>query len=83
MAKVLVGRGCDINLVSSSGDSMLHYAVGTRNEKAALFLIDNGANPSLANHELETPLHVAAKLGLGLVVAQLLVCVPIFCCYFF
>jgi ankyrin repeat protein len=72
VAKVLVDRGCDINLVSADGDSMLHYAVGTRSETAALFLIQHGANASLPNKKLETPLHVAARLGMPQVVSQLL-----------
>jgi len=73
VARALVeGHGCDINIVTSSGDSMLHAAIQQGLAKSALFLIECGASTDLANERRETPLHKACSSGLTDVVDALL-----------
>eukprot|EP00045_Choanoeca_perplexa_P011742 m.125624 g.125624 ORF g.125624 m.125624 type:complete len:1086 (+) comp15752_c0_seq1:186-3443(+) len=63
-AQQLVDRGCDVDLVSVTGDTMLHDAIRNKRLKAALFLISRGCNVTLSNHSQSTPLHEAATQGL-------------------
>jgi ankyrin repeat protein len=37
---LVVGRGCDINITTASGDSMLHAAIRDQHNSSALFLIE-------------------------------------------
>ena len=41
-----------------NGDSLLHGSVKNGNEKAALFLVENGANVNMVNNLGETILHL-------------------------
>ncbi|ROV98758.1 hypothetical protein VMCG_06727 [Cytospora schulzeri] len=57
------------NSRDKDGNTVLHYLV--REVAAWLgieFLLDKGANPNIANHLGETPVHVAARAGLGAMV---------------
>ena len=67
-----LGHGCDINITTPSGDSMLHAAIRDGHASSALFLIAYGAQANLANERLETPLHFACSSGAYDVVEALL-----------
>jgi ankyrin repeat protein len=72
VAGLLVDRGSNINLCTTSGDSMLHHAVKSEHEEAALFLLDRGATPGLSNDRREMPMHLAASSGLLAVLNRLI-----------
>lgn len=51
------------NLQDSTGNTALHCAVlGQKNESVAI-LLEAGADPTLLNFQLSTPIHEAAKIG--------------------
>ncbi|XP_032228539.1 transient receptor potential cation channel subfamily A member 1 isoform X2 [Nematostella vectensis] len=52
-----------VNDQDSTGSTTLHYAAQGGFLKSVLLLLKNGADPSLKNHKLETPLHLAASHG--------------------
>ncbi|XP_031550786.1 transient receptor potential cation channel subfamily A member 1-like, partial [Actinia tenebrosa] len=52
-----------VNQQDSTGATTLHYAAQGGFLKSVLLLLKNGADPSLKNHKLETPLHLAASHG--------------------
>ena len=64
----------DLNVQSTelSKQTALHIAVLRGDVKVAGALLKAGASPDLLNEMLETPLHIAAKLGMDDVVALLL-----------
>uniref|UniRef100_T1J2P3 BTB domain-containing protein n=1 Tax=Strigamia maritima TaxID=126957 RepID=T1J2P3_STRMM len=65
-ASQLVARGSDVNAVNNeTSDSLLQWAAKLKNEKAAIFLVNNGANPNYTNKKGETPLHTACEFGLA------------------
>jgi ankyrin repeat protein len=59
MGKVLVAAGADLNLLSSDGTHVLAYAAMQGQEAFAMFLLENGANPS-ATIDGVPALHAAA-----------------------
>ncbi|EDO39873.1 predicted protein, partial [Nematostella vectensis] len=62
IARTLVGHGCDVDMVDSSGNCLLHKAISHGDEFSSTFLIKNGARVSAANHaEKVTPLHLTAS----------------------
>ncbi|EDO26845.1 predicted protein, partial [Nematostella vectensis] len=67
IARTLVGHGCDVDMVDSSGNCLLHKAISHGDEFSSTFLIKNGARVSAANHaEKVTPLHLTASYRLNL-----------------
>ncbi|XP_067037370.1 transient receptor potential cation channel subfamily A member 1-like isoform X2 [Acropora muricata] len=52
-----------VNQRDSTGSTALHYAAQGGFLKSVLLLLKNGADPSLKNTKLETPLHLAASYG--------------------
>ncbi|XP_060560051.1 rabankyrin-5-like, partial [Ruditapes philippinarum] len=72
-AAQLLKHGSDPNATEpESGDTVLHSAARSGNEKAAIFLALHGAKPGLANHKGETPLHIACEKSLTNLVVVLL-----------
>lgn len=57
---LLLKYGININVTDGIGMTPLHYAVGTNNLSATIFLIDNGADIHALTKEGNTPLHIAA-----------------------
>ena len=51
------------NFQDSDGDTALHCAVHSRKFQSVRILLEAGADPSLVNFQLLTPLHLAAKVG--------------------
>jgi ankyrin repeat protein len=65
IARILVGKGADVNAQDEDGNSVLWRAIfssGGRNE-VARFLLESGARDDLANHEGVTPRALAERLG--------------------
>ncbi len=56
---------------SQSGDTALLLALEFGKKKSALYLLDNGANPSVVNSSGYPPLFLAAKTGMSDVVEKL------------
>lgn len=52
-----------INARDSKGDTALIVAVGKRDSSWTSFLLNNDADPNLANRDGDTPLIVAARIG--------------------
>lgn len=50
-----------VNHADVDGDTHLHIAADINSTRIVHFLIENGARPSLHNHDGQTPCHVAAK----------------------
>lgn len=72
-ASCLIARGCDIETVDPvNGNSILQRAELQRNDTAAIFLLNHGANPNHCNQRGESPLHLAAVEDLPRVAQVLL-----------
>ncbi|XP_047142037.1 rabankyrin-5 isoform X3 [Hydra vulgaris] len=72
-ASMLIKNGSNPNAVNPlTGDSLLHLAATFKNEHAGLFLIDHGAHLNHTNKLGESPLHIASRNGLLLLVEKLL-----------
>ena len=65
IARILVGKGADVNAQDEDGNSVLWRAIfsSTGRNEIARFLLDNGARDDLANHEGVTPRALAERLG--------------------
>ena len=50
--------------IDESGNTPLHIASERGNLEAVKILLDHGASGDAQNHELETPMHLAAQKGL-------------------
>jgi ankyrin repeat protein len=61
LAKLLLGRGFDVNAQSNSGrgHASLHVATGLGRARMAEFLLQNGANPNIRDANSGAPLNVA------------------------
>jgi RNA polymerase sigma factor (sigma-70 family) len=78
-ARVLIGRGADVNAIAKNelGVTPLHAALFGRKTEAACLLIEHGAdvNAKRGGHGIPragwTPLHYAASFGFGSLVALL------------
>ena len=69
----LIERGSTPNAIDSlTGNSLLHQAALESNERAAIFLVCHGANVDHVNHQGESPMHVAAAIGLHNLIQVLL-----------
>ncbi len=53
----------DVNACDSDGKSPLHYAVSHKRSSMVKWLLENGADPTLADAEGATALHIASRLG--------------------
>ena len=51
MAKVLLNAGADLNCVNSKGNTALHFCFAYGFAKLAAFLMKNGADDNIRNHE--------------------------------
>lgn len=60
---LLIQYGARINDLSKAGNSALWIASGLGFEGLVLLLLDNGADGSLANHKLRSPLFIASSNG--------------------
>ncbi|KAE8453005.1 hypothetical protein EG329_012192 [Mollisiaceae sp. DMI_Dod_QoI] len=61
-AKILMGKGIDIDSRDKNGATSLHYAVRLKSADVVRFLVGHGANVCAKNSEGNTPLHEAADL---------------------
>ena len=69
----LIERGANPNAIDSiTGNSLLHQAALESNERAAIFLVCHSADVDHVNHQGESPMHVAAAVGLHNLVQVLL-----------
>ncbi len=64
--QALVRRGADINAQNLLGESLLLHYVRTSQREVVAWLLANGADPDLANHEGESPRSLAGPDGLSL-----------------
>lgn len=62
VVELLIRKNCSIDLQNKMGDTALHWAMraGDRGMVAVRVLLDNGARPSMYNHESKRPIDVAA-----------------------
>jgi ankyrin repeat protein len=80
MIRLFLDRGCDVDVVSPTGDTALHCVIWgseSRNPEddclqSVQVLVDAGCNPSACNLVGDTPLHLAASLGYVSVIKYLL-----------
>ena len=75
LIRFFLDRGCDIDAVSTTGDTAFHFVLRSRPPdclESIQLLVDAGCNPSACNLVGETPLHLAASLGYLSVVVYLL-----------
>lgn len=64
MVKILFDHNADVNFSNNRKESALHVAAYYGHAKICRFLIANGANVSAEDYEKDTPLHLAAQLGI-------------------
>lgn len=57
--RYLISMGANINIVSRSGNTPLHFAVSNKNEEMVKYLLECQADPHKQNNEGKTPLHLA------------------------
>jgi ankyrin repeat protein len=57
MAKILVEHGADVDAKDNEDSTALHHASFNGYAKAAIFLLESGANPSVRRKDSQTPLH--------------------------
>ncbi|KUI59786.1 Ankyrin-1 [Cytospora mali] len=58
--KLLLEDGAQIESKTREGDTVLHMAVGSRQDSAVKLLLEHGADPLSTNNDGLTPLHLAA-----------------------
>lgn len=62
--KTLISKGAFVNAVDEEGDSALHYAIREGQRAAVELLVKHfGADASIRNEDLESPLDLAIELG--------------------
>lgn len=59
----LIKKGINVNAVDESGETALFESVRRSNLEIAKTLIISHANPNIANHRYELPIHIAAHRG--------------------
>ncbi|XP_051764257.1 85/88 kDa calcium-independent phospholipase A2 isoform X3 [Ctenopharyngodon idella] len=62
MSHVLLGRGCNVNYLSKTGESPLHILTKRGRFEAAMTLLTHGADPNIKGQDGNTALHLAMKL---------------------
>jgi len=63
IAKLLIGRGADVNAMTGTGSTPLHGATLYGHEAVVRLLVDKGANVNAANQAGYTPLTNASTFG--------------------
>ena len=63
-ARMILDRGCSLDVADVDGDTALHVAVRRQNNEVLAVLLRKGANPDLKNSLEESPIHEAIRLGL-------------------
>lgn len=66
-----IDAGAPINFVGTCGEAPLHIAIYKRDDTMIQMLLDAGADIMFQNSNLDTALHVAARMGLPRVVEHL------------
>ncbi|XP_030064134.1 85/88 kDa calcium-independent phospholipase A2 isoform X2 [Microcaecilia unicolor] len=61
MARLIIERGCNINVVSKTADTALHIMVKRSRFECSMVLLTHGAKPNLKGEGGNTPLHLAMK----------------------
>lgn len=61
-----------VQVIGSSGESLLHLVARDGMEEAGLFLTTQGASCNVVNADGETPLHVSCTVGLPSLTTALL-----------
>ncbi|XP_051782257.1 unconventional myosin-XVI isoform X2 [Erpetoichthys calabaricus] len=70
--RLLLAAGGSVNQRNEEGVTLLHMACASNYKEVASLLLDNGADPQIADNNHWTPLHLAAKYGQAHLVMQLL-----------
>lgn len=73
--ELLLEQNADLSLTDNEGNTCLHFACSREHENVALLLLDKIHDSNIcniANSELKTPLHIAARYGLTPVVQDLI-----------
>ena len=77
--RLFIGRGCDVNVVSPTGGTALHFLLAPKYEipedeclKSVQALVEAGCNPCSRDLVDDTPLHRAVSLGYLSVIKYLL-----------
>lgn len=63
MTRVLIDYGCDVNALSTTGESALHVAVQHSRFDVTMILLTHGALTNVQAKNGNTPLHMAMKVG--------------------
>lgn len=66
MARLLLKRGCDVNSISSAGNTALHVAVMRNRFDCVMVLLTHGASADARGEHGNTPLHLAMSVSPGL-----------------
>uniref|UniRef100_A0A8C4X6F9 Myosin motor domain-containing protein n=1 Tax=Erpetoichthys calabaricus TaxID=27687 RepID=A0A8C4X6F9_ERPCA len=61
--RLLLAAGGSVNQRNEEGVTLLHMACASNYKEVASLLLDNGADPQIADNNHWTPLHLAAKYG--------------------
>ena len=64
-ARILLAAGADVNESTQETGSALVVAAASGHEAFALFMLEQGANPNVADSYGVTPMHFAVQEGLG------------------
>lgn len=62
MTRVLIDYGCDVNAVSTTGESALHISVQRGRFDTTMVLLTHGAITNAKGKDGNTPLHLAMKV---------------------
>ena len=71
VAQLLIDEGANINSTNAEGLTLLHEAIINHDEQSALFLLNYGSDSNVKTPSNETPLQLAVKNKLELVVREL------------
>jgi ankyrin repeat protein len=63
IAKALIAKGANVNVVPAKGSPALHLAVGNRNMEVIDILLGAGADPLLRSKDGDTPLELSKRGG--------------------
>jgi len=63
MAFATIGNAASPDATTTEGDTVLHVAAKTGNERIIRLLLQKGADPALRNEEGETPIEIATRFG--------------------
>ncbi|XP_033222957.1 ankyrin-1-like [Belonocnema kinseyi] len=63
LISTLINLGANVNAQTPIGCTPLHYALASKHITLAEILIKSGADPHICNHNNESPIHLALRLG--------------------